>query len=365
MATRISLARGVPSSDLLAVSAIADAARDAVLAEPALALGYGAPSGHPGLRAWFGEILDVDAERVVVTNGSLQALAFLAPELAGPGDWIAVEQPTYDFSLRQLESTGARLVGFPVQRDGLDVAALEREIASVGPPAFCYTIPTFQNPTGATMTRAKRRALITLARAHRFRIVEDDPYRMLRFEGEVLPTLLSLDTECVIHLTSLTKTVAPGLRCGAVVLPPELGERIVEVAQRTYIAPGHLAQATAARFVRTPAFEAGVAHAVEQLRLRRDRLLTRLAGLGLACDTPAGGYFAWPQTSGASATELAEAASRHGLDVVPGTSFFFGEGGEDRLRLTWASARIEEIDAAAEILSRAIAGLVRSPTRLV
>ena len=208
MPTRISLARGVPSTDLLAVSAIADAARDAVLDDPELALGYGSPAGHPGLRAWFGEQLGVDAERVLLTNGSLQAFAFLAPELAGPGDWIAVEEPTYDFSLRRLLATGAHVVGFQVERDGLDVVALERHIAANGAPAFCYTIPTFQNPTGTTMAEDKRVALIALAREHRFRVVEDDPYRLLRFENASPPTLLSLDPERVIHLTSLTKIVA-------------------------------------------------------------------------------------------------------------------------------------------------------------
>lgn len=355
MTERISLARGVPSTDLIAVSAIADTARAAVLAEPSLALGYGSSAGHPALRSWFGALLGVDAERVLITNGSLQGLAFLVPELAGPGDWIAVERPTYDFSLRRLGSTGARLVGFDVESDGFDVAALDREIAAAGPPAFCYTIPTFQNPAGATMSETKRRALVALARTHGFWLVEDDPYRMLRFEGDHQPTLLSLEPQQVIHLTSLTKIVAPGLRCGALVLPPELFESIAETARGTYIAPGHLAQATAAMFVRSPAFDAGVACAVDELRLRRDRLLAGLSRLGLACNTPAGGYFAWPQTGGIPANSIARAASRHGLDIVPGTQFFSDGGGGDRLRLTWAAASPTEIDEGIERLQRALA----------
>ncbi len=350
----ISLARGVPSTDLLAVAALADAAREAVLADPGLALGYGAPTGHPALSAWFGELLSVDPERVVLTNGSLQALVFLSNELAGPGDWIAMEQPTYDFSLRQLVSTGARVVGLAVDRDGLDVLALEREIESNGPPAFCYTIPTFQNPTGTTMSTAKRIALVALARTHSFRLIEDDPYGMLRFEGAPPPTLFALDPDRVIHLTSLTKTVAPGLRCGACVLPPELVGRIADVARHTYIAPGHLAQATAAHFVRTAAFPAGIAHTVEQLRLRRDRLLAGLHRLGLACEPPSGGYFAWLKLVDVSATELARTANGFGLEVVPGTRFFMDGGGDDRLRLTWAAARVEAIDEAVLRLGRAL-----------
>lgn len=351
---RISLARGVPSTDLLAVAAIAEAARGAVLAEPDLALGYGAPEGHPALRARFGAWLGVPADRVILTNGSLQALAFLAPELAGPGDWIAVEAPTYDFSLRRLAATGARVVGFTVQHDGLDVAALEREIAVSGPPALCYTIPTFQNPTGTTMAMDKRRALVALARAHGFPVVEDDPYRLLSFAGAPPPTLLSLDPERVIHITSLTKVVAPGLRCGAVVLPPELARRIGDVAQRTYIAPGHLAQATAERFLATPAFDASLAGAVAELRRRRDRLLGGLARIGLDCDAPAGGYFAWPRLGGARAAAVVAAAHGHGVDVVAGTQFFAGDGGQYRLRLTWAAATPDEIDAAVARLGRAL-----------
>jgi DNA-binding transcriptional MocR family regulator len=360
MSARISLARGVPSSDLLPAAAIARAAHDAVLADPGLALGYGSPAGHPQLRAWFGELLGVEADRVLVTNGSLQALAFLSPELAQPGDWIAVERPTYDFSLRRLASTGARLVGIPVDRDGLDVTALEREIERLGPPAACYTIPTFQNPTGTTLSTPRRRALVALARAHGVRLVEDDPYRLLRFDGRPPPTLLSLDPQRVIHLTSLTKTVAPGLRCGAIVLPPGLVERVAQAAQLTYIAPGHLAQAAAARFVHTPAFETALARVIDELRLRRDRLLAGLAALGLACDTPAGGYFAWPHTGGADAGALADAAHRHGLDVVPGPQFFTDGGGADRLRLTWAAAAPEQIDAAVDRLGRALADVLAS-----
>jgi 2-aminoadipate transaminase len=353
----ISLSRGVPSSDLLAVSAIAEAARDAVLDDPDLALAYGSPVGHPALRAWFAESLGVDTERVLLTNGSLQGLAFLASQLAGPADWIAIEAPTYDFSLRRLASTGARPVGIPVGPDGLDVGLLERRIAAGGPPACCYTIPTFQNPTGSTMSAEKRRALLALAREHGFPVVEDDPYRLLSFERTPPPTLLSLDPDRVIHLTSLTKTVAPGLRCGVLVLPPDLFARVARIASETYIAPGHLAQATAARYVRSPAFAAGVARAVGELRLRRDRLLAGLRRLGLPCDTPAGGYFAWPLLPGVDAEELARAASRRGLDVVPGTQFFPGTGGEHRLRLTWAAARPEEIDQAVERLGRALRDL--------
>jgi DNA-binding transcriptional MocR family regulator len=363
MTARISLARGVPSSDLLSAEAIARAAHDAILADPGLALGYGSPAGHPALRAWFGALLGVDAERVLVTNGSLQALAFLAPELAGPGDWIAVERPTYDFSLRRLAATGARLVGVPVDRNGLDVAALEHEIDRLGPPTACYTIPTFQNPTGTTMSTPRRRALVALARAHAFHLVEDDPYRLLRFDGRQPPTLLSLDPQRVIHLTSLTKTVAPGLRCGAIVLPRGLVECIAHAAQLTYIAPGHLAQATAARFVCTGPFRTALCRAIDELRLRRDRLLAGLAELGLDCDTPAGGYFAWPHTGGADAIALAEAARRQGVDVVAGPQFFAGGGGADRLRLTWAAASPAEIDTAVERLGRALAEVAPSLTR--
>jgi 2-aminoadipate transaminase len=352
--TQLSLSRGVPSIDLLAVAAIADAARDAVLTDPDLALGYGSPAGHPALRAWFAERLNVGVDAILLTNGSLQGLAFLAPELAGPADWIAMESPTYDFSLQQMRLTGARLVGIPVRSDGLDVAALARQIATAGPPAFCYTIPTFQNPTGSTMSIAKRRALLRLARQHAFRVVEDDPYRLLSFDGEPPPTLLSLDPERVLHLTSLTKTAAPGLRCGALVLPPELHARLAGVAQRTYIAPGHLAQATAAVFVHSPAFQLGLTRTVGELRIRRNRLLRGLSQLGLTCDVPSGGYFAWPQTQGVDAVLLAEAASRYGVDIVPGTQFFTGPGGEHRLRLTWAAATPDEIDEAIQRLACAL-----------
>lgn len=350
----LSLARGIPSTDLLAVRTIADAARQAVLTDPRLALGYGDPSGHPGLRRWFAERLGVPTRRVLVTNGSLQALAFLAPQLADARDWIAVERPTYDLSLSRLAATGARLVGFNVEDDGLDVESLERYIQRFGPPAVCYTIPTFQNPTGTSMSGDKRRGLVALSHQYGFRILEDDPYSQLRFSGSPQPSLLSLDPERVIHLTSLSKSVAPGLRCGAVAMPEDLVEPTVAVATHTYIGPGQFAQATAAVLVSSDAYTQGLRLAVDELRRRRDRLISGLHLMGLQCDTPAGGYFAWARTGGVDAAQLTRAARSAGLAIVPGRNFYLDNGGDDRLRLSWAPVNTTEIDEALDRLASAL-----------
>lgn len=350
----LSLARGIPSTDLLAVQTIADAARQAVLSDPHLALGYGDPSGHPDLRRWFGERLGVPTRRVLLTNGSLQALAFLAPQLAGAGDWIAVERPTYDLSLSRLAATGATLVGFDVEDDGLDVESLERHIQRFGPPAFCYTIPTFHNPTGISMSGDKRRGLVALSHRHGFWIVEDDPYSQLRFSGTPEPSLLSLDPDFIIHLTSLSKTVAPGLRCGAVAMPEDLVEPTVAMAVHTYIGPGQFAQATAAIFVSSEAYARGLRFAVNELRRRRDRLISGLHLIGLHCDTPGGGYFAWARTGGVDATQLTRVARSAGVAIVPGRNFYLGNGGDDRLRLSWAPVNTAEIHEALNRLAGAL-----------
>ncbi|MGB3373902.1 MAG: PLP-dependent aminotransferase family protein [Microbacterium sp.] len=236
---------------------------------------------------------------------------------------------------------------------------LERSIRRFGPPAICYTIPTFHNPTGTSLSEEKRGALVELSRRHGFRIIEDDPYSQLRFSGSPEPSLLSLDPERVIHLTSLSKTIAPGLRCGAVVLPEDLIDSTVRIVTGMYIAPGQLAQATAALIVGSPAYEQGLTRAVDELRRRRDVVLSGLGEIGWECDPPAGGYFAWPYTGDVDTTRLSRAAQRVGVIVVPGNSFYLDHGGRHRLRLTWAALNTTELAEALNRLSAAVTSVRR------
>jgi len=215
MTKPISFARGAPSLDIVDVEGLRTAAERAFRNDPAGTTAYGTSVGYLPLRRWIAEQHGVTPERVLVTNGSMQADAFLFDALVSPGDSVIVERPTYDRTLLSLRGRGAAVRMVELQPDGIDVAALERVLASDPRPKLAHIIPNFQNPAGYTLSLDKRERLLELARAQDVTIFEDDPYVALRFEGERLPTMLSLDeTEHVVYASSFSKTVCPGIRVG-------------------------------------------------------------------------------------------------------------------------------------------------------
>jgi 2-aminoadipate transaminase len=329
---------------MLPAAQLAEAARRALEADPVGALSYGDVAGYRPLREWFARQLGVDPERVLLTNGSLHGLSLLAGYLAGAGRQLIAEAPSYDFALRILRSTGSEPATVPLDSDGLSLDALEAMLTRHRSTAL-YTIPTFHNPSGVTMSATKRAALLELAADHDLLIVEDDPYRMLGIDGEPPPTLLSADrSERVIHLTSLTKTIAPGLRCGAMVLPSDLMEPLAATAQATYIAPGAFAQATAMAYIDSGAFEPGVELAKSLLRQRRDAAVDCLAGVpDVSWSEPAGGYFLWLELGREGARELAANASRAGVQVVPGNGFFLDGRSDRHMRIAFCAAPVGEL----------------------
>ena len=217
----ISFARGAPSADILPVEAVREAATEALASDWERALSYGKGEGHVGLCEWIAERHSIDPAQVMVTNGSLEAGAMLFEHLLEPGDRVAVEQPSYDRTLLLLQQLGAELVPVALEADGLDVEALEAALAE-GPVKLAHLIPNFHNPAGCTLSAEKRRRLVALAAEHDFLIFEDDPYRELPF-GEGTPeTMLSLDgAQRVIHASSFSKTVSPGVRVGYLAGPEE------------------------------------------------------------------------------------------------------------------------------------------------
>jgi DNA-binding transcriptional MocR family regulator len=215
-------------------------------------------------------------------------------------------------------------------------------------PGLVYTIPNFQNPGGVTLARAKRERLVELAREHRFLVLEDDPYGELRFEGESHPTMLSLEGgEQVVYATSFTKTVAPGVRTGAMILPERIFPTIRKLALDTYIGPNHLAEATVAAYCAAGSYEPGLERMRAALRERRDALIAALdAHLGdrVAYVRPEGGYFLWIRLEGVDCDALADRAAAAGVPVVKGSSCFADPGGADELRLAYSACRSEDMD---------------------
>src|SRR3954462_1529175 len=226
MASTISLARGWPAPECLPVAELADCARSALERDGTTILSYGPAGGYGPLREWAAEEHGVDPSRVFLTNGSLQGFVFLAQRLA-PGRRVLVERPTYDRPLKILSALGAEVVALDCDDEGLDPEALESTLASGEPPAFLYVLPTFQNPSGRTLPEDRRRRVVELASEHDLLVLEDDPYGLVRFEGQAPPSLYELSEGRVAYSSSFSKTIAPGIRAGYFILPAEL-ERELE-----------------------------------------------------------------------------------------------------------------------------------------
>jgi DNA-binding transcriptional MocR family regulator len=346
----ISFARGIPGSELLPVDELADCARAAIERDGRTILNYGPAGGYGPLRDWIAERHGVTADRVVVTNGSLQGLAFLAGRLVPQGR-VLVERPTYDRPLKLLAELGADVQGIPLDDEGLDVDALESELRDGARASFLYTIPTFQNPSGRTLSTARRRGLVELAKEHELVIVEDDPYGLVRFEGESPPTLFELaGGDGVVYGSSFSKTIAPGARVGYLILPDELASVVTASATATYITPSLIGEAAVYEFVRRGLLEPNVERVAAELRARRDAMLAALArelGDTARWSRPEGGYFLWLELAeGIDATELLGRAEAAGVTFVPGADF---GGAPNSLRLAFSFVGA---DAVAEGIGR-------------
>jgi 2-aminoadipate transaminase len=346
--TAIPFTRGVPSADMLPVADIEQAAVAALREDGARALAY-TPGGYPPLREWIGNRHGVDASRVLIVNGSLQGVAFLAQHLfMGRGGVAVTEDPTYDRTLISLRTYGADVVSVPVTAEGIDVDQLERTLAGHPGARLLYVIPTFQNPAGVSLPEAERRRVVELARHHDVLLVEDDPYGLLRFEGSPAPTLHEIDGgDNVVYSSSFTKTVAPGIRTGYLLLPERLSAGMAKLSENTYIAPNTFAEATLAAYCRAGRFEPNVERATATLKQRRDAMEAALSEHfpeGASWTTPQGGYFFWVDLPDRidTAALLPEAAER-GVPYVSGREFSAGGGGRSSLRLAFSAVPPDQI----------------------
>jgi 2-aminoadipate transaminase len=345
---QIPFTRGVPSADLLPIddlraAAVAAFERD----DPAAVLSY-APAGYPPLRRWIAERHGTTPDRVVVVNGSLEGVDFLARHLFGDGRGTAiVEEPTYDRTLKVLHAHGAHLEPLPLEDDGPNHERLEQLLAATPRPRVVYLIPTYQNPSGLCTSLEKRRAIVALARERGVLVIEDDPYGLLRFEGDRLPSLHELDGgENVIHSSSFTKTIAPGVRTGYLLLPEPLVDPLRRLSTNTTIAPNTLAAAVVAAYCEAGRFEPNVAWVTGQLRARRDAMeetLRESFPTGSRWTTPAGGYFFWVELPGIDTVAALPAAAERGVAYVQGADFCASGGGRSALRLAFSACGPEAI----------------------
>jgi len=342
----ISFARGAPSADILPHEAVREAAARALAEDWETALSYGVGIGHPGLCKWIAERHGgLDPAQVMVANGSLEAGAMLFEHLLSAGDRVVVEQPTYDRTLLLLQRLGVELVPVPLEDDGLDLAAFEAALAE-GPIRLAHIIPNSHNPAGCTLSVAKRQRLVELAGEHGFYIFEDDPYRELPFEGEPLQTMLSMDgADRVVHASSFSKTVSPGIRVGYLAGPAEEIAKIAKRANETYISPNMLAESIVLDLCKTGELDRNIAFCKSALKERCDALVAALREQIPEAEfvVPEGGYFLWLDLAeGTDSVALLGEAKADGVSFVAGPDFMI-EGGENSLRLSFAPVPAEQM----------------------
>src|SRR5215510_2349029 len=333
----ISLAYGMPDPALFPTAGLAAAAQEALRdpARYAVALQYGNVGGNPLLLAELGRKLEaeegrpVEAGGLAMTNGSSQAIALVVQALANPGDVCLCEAPTFLGTIHHIRFQGVKTVPVSLDDEGLDVDALEREVkqleAAGTPPRFVYTIPTFNNPAGVTMSLDRRRALLDIASRHGIPIVEDDAYRDLRFEGEPVPTLHALDREgLVVRLGTFSKIVAPGVRLGFVLGDPALIQRLQPFKGEG--STNGLTSLIVGTLMRSGRLAAHIEVLRRSYRTRRDTMEAALAAempKAVTWTRPEGGFFVWlTLPPGTDVEKVMARATEERVVAMPGTQCF-------------------------------------------
>jgi 2-aminoadipate transaminase len=352
----INFTRGVPANESFPTADLSACATAALAANGDAMLQYGPAAGLAPLRAWLADWQGVKPEQVLTGNGSLEIVEFLCTAMIKPGDVVFTEAPSYDRAITIFRRHGANVIGVPLQADGPDIAALEKLLGEHKPKLF-YVIPDFQNPSGATCSTAKRKAIVALAEKHDLLLLEDAPYRLLRYRGTQEPTLFSLAPQRTLHMTSFTKLIAPGVRLGFMIGDAAILAKIGKVAEDTYISPGYFAHGVTLEWLKG----GKLMPQIEKLKaLYAPRLEACLAALDkhipdAVATRPDGGFFlSLTLPAGVSTTAVRTAATKQNLNLADGLAFFPNGGGERFLRLPFCALTPTQIDEGIRRLAVAI-----------
>jgi DNA-binding transcriptional MocR family regulator len=360
----ISFAGGLPAPELFPAELIADAfARALAPTVAARALQYSSTEGDPGLRAllaerFCGRGLACDADELLVTTGSQQALGLISAVLIDPGDVVLVENPSYLAALQSFGFAGARLVPVPCDEDGLQVEALPELIVEHA-PKFLYVVPTFQNPTGRTLPAARRARLAEIAAGHGLWIVEDDPYGELRYDGRALTPIGAQPGagDRTVTISSLSKVLAPGLRIGWLRAPEKILRPLAIAKQAADLHTSTVDQIAARTSLQAADLDTHIDGLRREYRRRRDALLAGLARAlpeGSTFNRPDGGMFVWARLpAGWDAARLLRRALEHDVAFVPGFPFYAQDADPRTLRLSFTTHVPAEITEGLARLSRA------------
>ncbi|MDF2925236.1 MAG: GntR family transcriptional regulator [Paenibacillaceae bacterium] len=358
----IPFSAGNPAPETFPVEAIRRFTQSILEENPVAALQYGITEGYDPLRELlkrrlrdrFGSGRDFDD--LFVVSGAQQGLELACKVFCNEGDAIVCESPSFIGALNSFRSLGARLLGVPMENDGLDVAALEHTLATEKNIKLIYLIPSFQNPTGITTSLEKRRAIYALAKQYGVMILEDNPYGDLRFRGEHIPTIKSMDEEgLVIYCGSFSKILSAGLRVGFVLAPSPVMEKMVVAKQGEDVHSVMLSQLLAYKFMGEYDFDGHIG-LIREVYRRKCKLMTdsmdRFLDKSITYTCPDGGLFLWCSLPAhMDMLDYCKRAAGKGVAVVPGTAFLVQEGEPcNAIRLNYSTPSDEQIVKGVEIL---------------
>ena len=371
----ISLSIGLPAPELLPLDTFGEYTEELIREVGAPLLLHCPTEGHTPLRETLAQWvaargIRARASEVLVVSGSQQGLDLVARIFVDPGDVVVVEEPTYIGALQSFRVAGAKIIGIPVDEGGMrtDILAsiLERER-----PKLIYTLPTYQNPSGAVMSVERRRHLLELASRWHVPILEDDPYSELRYEGEPLPSLKALDdNDLVLYQSTFSKVLFPGLRIGYLVVPPVVLRQLALAKQGVDLHANTFSQHLLERFVRDGHFAAHIENSKTVYRRRRDRMAAALRqdpSIGLDFDVPKGGFYIWCRLpEGVEQSALLANAAARGVVFLPGRACYPTEPTENCIRLNFSHASEDFIEVGIErflegVRETRVWGLVKRP----
>lgn len=379
----ISFAGGLPDPETFPREFLARVAHDEILNNPGKTLQYTTTEGKLPLREafsrWFAEDgIRYSPDQIVITTASQQGLDLVAKAFLDPGDSVFVGLPTYLGAIQAFQALQATLVGVPLEEDGMDLSALSHAISTARrrghTPKFIYVVPDFQNPSGITWSEEKRRGLLEIASREDLVVVEDMPYRRLRYVGKPVPAVASLDEEGrVVVLFTLSKILAAGLRLGALAGSREIVEKVVTLKQATDLCTSSLTQRLAIRFFGEYDVEGHMRALCTRYRVKRDGMLAALdrhmpKNEGISWTKPEGGLFLWVRFPEELDTErMLPRAIEHKVAYVIGAPFFVDGKGHNTMRLSFSSATVEEIEEGIRRLGQVVReelASLRSPQRV-
>lgn len=369
----VSLAGGMPYLEGLPLDVIADTMQRLIATKGTTALQYGSGQGEEVLREHITQVVALEGvsahpDDVVVTTGSQSALDLVTRIFVDPGDVVIAEAPSYVGALGVFRSYQADVVQVPLDADGLIPTELDATLTRLAGEGrrvkFLYTVPTFQNPAGVSLSTERRPQVLEICRRHGVLVVEDNPYGLLGFDSDPLPALRSYDTDGVLYLGSFSKTFAPGYRVGFVIAPHAVRDKLVLASESAVLSPSNASQLAVATYLETCDWKAQIKTYRETYRERRDALVSAL-GEHLpraSWNVPSGGFFIWVRLpEGLDSRAMLPRAVTARVAYVPGTAFYFDGSGSDHMRLSFCFPTPDRIREGV----RRLAGVVNSESELV